>query len=83
MNNTSPIIKKMTPFMTFPEAMAKVIAGYKVTRLEWNDENEYGIRKDTLLQIHTKGKFHQWVISESDMFNNDWLVVIDKKNETN
>ena len=75
MNNTSPVIKKVTPFMTFPEAMAKIIAGYKVTRLEWNDENEYGIRKDALLQIHTKGKFHQWIISDGDMLQNDWQVV--------
>ncbi len=68
--------------MTFPEAMAKIIAGYKVTRLEWGSNDEYGIRKDAILQIHTKGKFHQWVISDGDLLSNDWIVV-KEENKTN
>ena len=72
---TSPIIKKVAPFMTFPEAMARIIAGDKVTRSEWGNKDEYGYRKDAMLMIHTKGQDHKWMISDGDLLNNDWIVV--------
>lgn len=74
-NMTSPVIKKVTPSMTFPEAMAKIIAGYKVARLEWGSNDEYGYRKDGLLMIHTKGQDHKWIVADGDYLNNDWVVV--------
>ena len=79
MNNTSPVIKKVAPFMTFPNAMAKIIAGYKVTRQEWANNDEYGYRKDGLLMIHMKDKDHKWIVSDGDYLNNDWKVVEENK----
>ena len=76
---TSPVIKKVAPSMTFPDAMAKIIAGYKVTRQEWGNNNEYGYLKDALLMIHLKGEDHKWMVSFSDMTNNDWKVVEENK----
>lgn len=84
----SPIIKKsIIPTMTFPDAMAKVIEGKKVSRLEWNDQLEYGYLKDGLLLIRTQdvdkqGKAmyndHKWMVSDGDMLNNDWIVVTEE-----
>jgi len=77
MENHSPVIlkKQINGMMTFSEAMYQVIVGKKITRLEWNDKNEYGMLKEGWLQIYTKGQFHIWKISDGDMLNSDWVVI--------
>jgi len=67
--------KQINGMMTFSEAMYQVIVGKKITRLEWNDKNEYGMLKEGWLQIYTKGQFHIWKISDGDMLNSDWVVI--------
>jgi hypothetical protein len=72
----SPVIlKKVEPTMTFPEAMAEVIKGAKVTRLEWQNNGVYGVLKDGLLQIRMDGQLKRWIVSDGDLLNNDWCVV--------
>ena len=61
--------------MTFPEAMAEVIKGAKVTRLEWQNNGVYGVLKDGLLQIRMDGQLKRWIVSDGDLLNNDWCVV--------
>ena len=77
MENHSPVIlkKQINGMMAFSEAMYQVIVGKKITRLEWNDKNEYGMLKEGWLQIYTKGQFHIWKISDGDMLNSDWVVI--------
>jgi hypothetical protein len=73
---TSPVIlKKISPTMTFPDAMAEVIKGKKVTREEWQNNDIYGVLKDGLLQIKMGGQLKRWIISDGDMLNNDWKVI--------
>ena len=73
---SSPVIKKETPLlMTFPDAMAEVIKGAKVTRLEWANNGVYGVLKDGLLQIRMDGQLKRWIVSDGDLNNADWLVV--------
>jgi len=72
----SPVINKNVPVqMTFPDAMAEVIAGKKITRLEWANNEVYGVLKDGLLQIRMDGQLKRWILSDGDMNNSDWLVV--------
>ena len=72
----SPVIKSNIPVqMTFPDAMAEVIAGKKITRLEWANNEVYGVLKDGLLQIRMDGQLKRWILSDGDMNNSDWLVV--------
>lgn len=74
--STSPVIKKGTAqTMNFPDAMAKVILGGRVTRLEWASNEDYGYLKGERLIIHTKGEDHLWIVQESDMKANDWVTI--------
>jgi len=68
---TSPVIKKQETF-DFPEAMRRVISGKRITRVEWKDENEFGVFKDNFLMLHTKGEFHTWTVSDGDLLAKDW-----------
>ena len=60
--------------MNFPDAMREVIAGKKVSRIEWGND-DYGFLKDEWLTIYTKGKFHTWLVSEGDLTAEDWYIV--------
>lgn len=76
MKKTSPVPKKTAPkLLTFPQALNQLIDEKKITRVEWNDPQEYGILHDKFLCIHTKGKLHSWLVSESDLLAIDWMVV--------
>lgn len=48
--------------------------GKKLTREEWDNVEEYSLVRDDKLQIHTKGKFHDWIVSYADMLAEDWIV---------
>lgn len=76
--NKSPVIPTSKPnyiTMSFPEAIKAVMEGKKISRVEWNDPNEYGLLKNAYLTIHTKGKDHQWIVSDGDMKSIDWIVL--------
>ncbi len=51
---TSPVPKENKPIsMSFGDAMGEVVNGNKITRVEWNDSEEYGLLKHSYLVIHT------------------------------
>jgi len=76
---TSPVsqdaelVKPIT--MTFGDAIGEILNKKKVSRVEWNDTQEYGFLKDEFLCIHTKGKDHRWIVSEADMIATDWVII--------
>lgn len=62
--------------VTFPEAMELILSDKKITRVEWANEKEYGIKKDGFLMLHkADDTFHQWIISDGDMEAEDWIIV--------
>ena len=79
MNDTSPvpIDAEIVHKLDFPNAVAAMIQGKKVTRQEWGEKNTYGLMKDGTLQIRMEktGKFHIWQVSEADMVSDDWVIV--------
>lgn len=82
MENQSPVPPKQQKpeegaiSMTFYAALPFILEGKHITRIAWNDENEYGfIGPDRYIWIHTKGQDHQWAIHESDMIANDWILI--------
>lgn len=81
MQQTSPIIPvtKITKY-SFPEAIKAVMDGRRITRLDWNTNDSYGLLKDGFLMIYLEGKFFQWILSDGDMFANDW-VLLPEQNE--
>lgn len=74
----SPVLHKgKAKTMTFSEAIKEIVDGHRVTRLEWDSNSEFGLLKDGFLMIHTKGKYHRWIVSDGDMLNNDWCLLPD------
>ena len=73
----SPVIKKkaVKDTMNFPDAISHLITGEKIRRVEWVDEEEYGILRENFLEIHRSGKFHIWQVSEGDLLATDWVVL--------
>lgn len=71
---TSATAKQKT--MTFPEAIIKLMEGNKIHKLEWKNQEYYGLLKDTLVQLHKPdGKFYAWTINEGDLVGTDWIVI--------
>ena len=72
----SPVIENAEiANMNFPDAIQEIMDGNKITREEWDSKEEYGFMADEVLQIHTKGKDHKWIVSEGDMKATDWMVI--------
>lgn len=64
--------------MSFVEAMAKIVEGKKVTKLEWYDQDHeyYVVFRGGFLMYHKPdGKDYQWVISDGDIAGNDYIVI--------
>ena len=60
----------------FPEIMRKLIDGNKITKLEWNNKNIYGVLNEGILMLHKEdGKFYKWIINEGDILGTDWITV--------
>lgn len=73
--NISPI--PIQPKETnFPTAIQHIMIGKKITKLEWNDKEIYGILHSGILKLHkTDGKLYDWIISDGDLTGNDWIVI--------
>jgi len=61
--------------MDFPDAIRLVIAGSRITKLEWDNPEIYGVLKDGFLIIHNKTGDHRWTVSEADLIGLDWVLV--------
>jgi len=73
---SSPVVSESKPIsMTFGQAIDELAKGAKISRVEWNNPDEYGILKGDRLVIHTKGKDHAWLVSDGDIINKDWIVI--------
>jgi len=78
MENQSPIpqtVKQNKVEMPFHDAVRCMIEGAKVTRVGWENTEEYGYIKDGFVMIHTKGKDHRWIISDGDYLAGDWILI--------
>ena len=72
----SPTPTKAIMEMDFPTALKEVIAGKKITKLEWCNKAVVGELKDEKLVIwRDDGKMYHWIISEGDLKGEDWIVV--------
>jgi len=68
--------------MDFPEAIRAIIKGKKITKLEWNDKEIYGVLNDNILMLHKRdGVMYKWMLSDGDLLGEDWIVVGEDKNE--
>jgi hypothetical protein len=79
MASTSPAPQRTTAHVSntldFPAAMAEVIAGHKITKLEWGDPSQYGVLKDGLLMIRLTDGWHKWIVNDGDLLGTDWITI--------
>ena len=71
----SPTAKKFSG-ISFTDAIKAVMEGKKIWRKEWKDKGYYGHRLDETLMLHKPdGKDYEWIITDGDMFGEDWEVL--------
>lgn len=73
--NHSPNPTKKQQEMTFPAALAELIKGKRITKLEWKDKDKYGSLENGFLSYHDQRGFHQWLVSDGDLLGVDWIVL--------
>jgi hypothetical protein len=68
------VVKKVA--FDFYEALKELNKGRKITRLEWKDNNIFGILKDGKVMIKTAdGLIHPWTLSDGDLAGEDWILL--------
>ena len=73
---TSPLpVESGEVLLDFPQAIREVIAGKKVTKLEWNNKNTYISIKEGFLMIFIDGKISRLILQEADLVGKDWVVI--------
>lgn len=65
--------------MNFSDAIQAIIAGKKVARVSWGND-DYGFLHNEWLSINRDGKLHTWLVSQGDMEGNDWFILKDETN---
>lgn len=77
----SPSVKKdeYPQQMSFYSALMDIANNKKVTKLEWNNKEEYGFMKNEILSIHRAGKDHSWLVSLADISGEDWVRLEDNE----
>lgn len=62
--------------LDFFDAMRMVLAGKKVTKLEWSDEKIFAyLRMDRLMLHKNDDKDYIWEVSYGDMSGTDYIVL--------
>jgi hypothetical protein len=73
----SPLPEKTeVEVLSFYDALKEVMAGKRITKKEWGDENIYGVLDDTHLRLHkADGKLYDWILNDGDILGTDWMVI--------
>ena len=73
MNNLSPNPQEAQVLMNFPDALAELIKGSKITRVAWKNE-DYCVLADGWLSIKRDDKFFVWKVNDGDLLAVDWVI---------
>ena len=73
---TPPTTPETSQQLNFNEAIAELLAGKSITKLEWDDKQYYGTLADNRLRLHKPdGQLYDWILSEGDMKGTDYIVL--------
>ncbi len=76
-NKKAKIVVLKKQGFTFLEAVEVLIAGEKITRLEWKNEGICFLDTSGRLLLHKlDGKDYDWVIRKEDLIAKDWVIKI-------
>jgi hypothetical protein len=59
----------------FGTALNAVAAGKKIARMEWENKEEYGFLRATILHIFRDGAEHVWRVNDGDILATDWVIL--------
>lgn len=74
----SPTPKRIvkTEGLNFHEAIDAIMDGGKVTKLEWGNQNIYGLLKDGFLTLHKNdNRYDWWAVNDGDILGDDYMVL--------
>jgi hypothetical protein len=74
MTNVSPLIEAKV-VLDFPSALKEVIAGHRITKLEWDNPNDFGMLKDGFLMLYRDREWSAWLLNDGDLMGKDWIVL--------
>jgi len=75
----SPDIMEVEIEMTFAEAINELLAGEKITRVDWENRNIYCYLDKITGQLRIMNKKEcSWVIHKNDLLAEDWVVISKK-----
>lgn len=62
--------------MDIYDALRAIYDGQQITKLEWADQECYGVLRDSKVMLHKPdGLFYDWIISEGDLAGTDWVIL--------
>ncbi len=71
-------VSRLIKTMDFSIALEEIIAGKKVTKLEWKNPEEYAFLKDGFLCLRkADGTVHTFTLRDVDITGRDWVVVLE------
>jgi hypothetical protein len=74
--STSPAPTELELTLDFPTALRAVLDGARITKLEWADEDVYGVLRDGFLMLRKKdGLYYRWTLNDGDLLGKDWVVL--------
>jgi len=75
MDSKSPVLTKPSE-MNFASAIEFLISGKKIHKLEWVDKEFYAVLDGTFLRLHKPdGKLYDFILSESDLAGEDYIIL--------
>lgn len=71
----SPVGNQGPLQLDFPSALRSVMAGRSITRLVWQEPDTCVVQVDGFLCIQRHGDLHRLLVTDGDLFADDWVVV--------
>lgn len=75
----SPQVNRLEPAtFSFPAAAIYLIHGGRIHKLEWEDQEFYGVLDGGVLKLHKPdGNLYQWILSDTDLLGEDYIILPD------
>lgn len=71
----TPSFSKSADALDWYDAIRAVVAGKKITRVEWGSSDCVFLHAERLHLRKADGTLHQLIVSEGDLLATDWIVV--------
>ena len=67
--------KEKTEDLNFYEALKQILEGQSVTKREWDNRDINCLMSNGRLTIRRDNKFHDWILTDGDLYGEDFYVL--------